>query len=124
MASTLCPNSSKALVTARMAGQTFYIGWGTGAGATSGSTATLLTESSETRVAATASVRTSTSPAVTNDTHRLVASLTATAGRVITNAGAFDQQALGGACYVKGDFAAINLNTNDQLTFTFDITYA
>jgi hypothetical protein len=94
-----------------------YVGWGTGAGTAAITDTTLFTEASETRVAGAESQVTTT---VTGDTYRTVATLTADAGKTITNAGTFVAVS-GGAPVVKGDFAGVALLTGDQITFTCNL---
>ncbi len=94
----------------------WFIGWGTGAGTAVKGDTTLFTEASETREIATESQPTS-------DTNRLVATLTADAGKTITNAGVFTL-VTAGVMAVKGDFTGIVLALNDSIEFTVDITWA
>jgi len=59
----------------------------------------------------------------TNDTFRTTGTRTATGAGAVTVAGTFDN-ASGGNLYVKGDFAAINLSTNDSIAFQIDVKYS
>jgi len=89
------------------------IGWGAGAGTAAKGDTTLFTEASEARVAVVAS-----QPAA--DKNRWVATLTADAGKTITNAGVFDAAAAGNLI-VKGDFTGIVLALGDKIEFTIDL---
>lgn len=94
----------------------YYIGWGTGAGTAAKGDTTLFTEASEARVAATES-----QPA--SNTNRFVGTLTADAGKTITNAGLFDTITTG-SLIVHGDFTGIVLALNDKIEFTIDIVWS
>lgn len=89
------------------------IGWGTGAGTANKVDSTLFTEASEARVAVVAS-----QPA--GDTNRWVATLTADAGKTITNAGLFNAPT-GATLIVKGDFTGIVLAMGDKIEFTINL---
>ena len=89
------------------------IGWGTGAGTHAKASTTLFTEASEARVAATV-----TQPVA--DKNQWVATLTADAGKTITNAGLFDA-ATAGNLVVAGDFTGIALATGDKIEFTISL---
>jgi|GEM_PF-2468958 len=97
-----------------------YLGWGTGAGTSAHGDTTLFTESTEARVQTTNSYQTTS---VTNDTLKMVGTLTAAAAKTITNMGVLDA-ASNGNLFVKADFAGVPLNPNDsiQATFTFQQT--
>ena len=89
------------------------IGWGTGTGTHAKASTTLFTEASEARVAATV-----TQPVA--DKNQWVATLTADAGKTITNAGLFDA-ATAGNLVVAGDFTGIALATGDKIEFTISL---
>ena len=89
-----------------------YVGWGTGAGPAAKADTTLFSEASEARVSATR-----TQPAA--DTIRWVATLTADAGKTITNAGNFTLSAAG-VLIVHGDFTGVVLALGDKIEFTID----
>lgn len=93
-----------------------HVGWGTGAGTAGVTDTTLFTENGS-RVSGTKSKQTTN---VTNDTYRVVATLTASSSVTITNAGLFDASS-GGNLYAKGDFTGVALNNGDSIEFTFDI---
>jgi len=114
-------NAGKAINAGRMIGSTpsqaepKRVGWGTGAGVAAAADAALFTEAAEARVSGTSSLQTT---AVANDTYQLVATIVAAAGRAITNAGNFDASAAGNL-HMHADFAVVNLNAGDSITFTF-----
>lgn len=89
------------------------IAWGTGAGTAAKGDTTLFTEASEARVAATVS-----QPAA--DTNRWVGTITADAGKTITNAGLFNASS-GPTLIVKGDFSGIVLALGDKIEFTINL---
>ena len=89
------------------------IGWGTSAGTAAKGDTTLFTEASEARVAVVAS-----QPLA--DKNRWVATLTANAGKTITNAGLFNAAAAGDLI-VHGDFTGIVLALGDKIEFTIDL---
>jgi hypothetical protein len=98
------------------------VAWGTGAGVASVADTTLFAEASEARVAGVSTQQQTTQP---NDTYQVVGTLTvAGAPKTITNAGLFDQAAVGGNMLVKGDFAGISLNVGESIQFTFKLTFA
>ena len=77
---------------------------------------------SEARVAGASSVVTTTT---TNDTYRVVGTLTAASAAAITEAGLFDDAGAGtpptgGNLFIRGTFAVINLETDDSIQFTID----
>lgn len=110
-------SAGKAIVTNRIKGagtEPVHIGWGTGAGTAAVADTTLFIESTEARVAGTSTQQTTT---VTNDTYQVVGTITAAAGKTITNAGNFDAATVGNL-FVKGDFAGIPLLTGESIQFT------
>lgn len=113
----------RGLITASLAASAYkYVGWGTGAGTAADGDTTLFTEVTDTsRASGTQSQATTTT---TNDTYRVVGTVTATQARAITNAGVFDQAATGGNLFSKSDFSTINLATGDSIQFTFDHKFA
>jgi len=70
----------------------------------------------ETRTSGAASTVTTTQ---TNDTYQLVATIAATAGRAIDEAGLFDQLALGGNMMLSATFPVQNLLNGDSIQFTW-----
>lgn len=118
MASVLT-NAGKAIITALLAASNAkYVAMGTGGGTATITDTTLFTEV-EARTAGTQSQQTTTT---TNDTYRVVGTVTATTARAITNAGVFDASSSGNLL-AKGDFATINLNNGDSIQFTFNIQF-
>jgi len=119
-------NAGKAIISGRMFGSTptqtepRHVAWGTGAGTAAAADTTLFTEAAEARTAGTSSQVTTT---VTNDTHQVVGTITAAAGKTITNAGVFDASTSGNL-YVKGDFTGLALLTGDSIQFTFKLAFA
>lgn len=95
----------------------FYIASGTGAGAATGSSVSLSTESSEGRVVTTNSILSTTK---TNDTSQWVGTITYTGTKTITNAGVFDANASGNLLLIA-DSISIAVNANDQIAFTFQL---
>lgn len=117
---TVLANTGKALMTSRMKGlgvEPTYVAWGTGAGTAAATDTTLFTESAEARVNGTSSQVTTTT---TNDTYQVVGTITASAGRTITNAGLFDASTAGNL-FVKGDFTGVALNTGESIQFTIGV---
>jgi hypothetical protein len=116
---TILSNAGKAGMIAALNAYltTPYIGWGTGAGTADPTDTTLFTEVSAERASATASIITTT---VTNDTYKLVATLTSVSGATITNAGSFSASS-SGTMYVKGDFTGVVLAAGDKIEFTITI---
>ena len=94
----------------------WYVGWGTGAGTAAKGDTTLFTESAEARVAATKSQP-------TTDTNRFVATITASAGRTITNAGVLSASS-GGTLLLHSDFTGVVLASGDAIQFTFDLLWS
>lgn len=120
---TVFTNAGKAITTNRLKGsgtEPVYVAWGTGAGTAAAADTTLFTESAEARVAGTSTQQTTT---VTSDTYQVVGTITASAGRTITNAGLFDASSAGNL-YMKGDFTGIALNSGDSIQFTMKLAYA
>lgn len=95
---------------------TYYVAWGTGAGTAAKADTTLFTESAEARVA------TTDSQPVSN-TIRHVGTITASAGRTITNAGIFDASTSGNMI-LKSDFTGVVLASGDSIQFTFELTFS
>lgn len=120
---TVLANAGKAIITNRVKGsgtEPNYVAWGTGAGTAAIADTTLFTESAEARVAGTSTQQTTT---VTNDSYQVVATMTASATRAITNAGLFDASTAGNL-FVKGDFATINLSSGDSIQFTIKVAFS
>lgn len=121
---SLLVDAGLAITTNRMRGsgtEPKYIAWGTGAGTTVHGDTTLFTEAAEARTSGTSSQQT---VAVANDTYQVTGTITSLSGQTITNAGLFDQLALGGNLYIKTDFTGVPLLAGDAITFTFKGTYS
>jgi hypothetical protein len=109
-----------------------YIGWGTGTQTTALVTDTGLGPTTVEKLVDlttsggtdhTTSTPTRTTTTNTNDTATFTGTRTATGAGAVTVAGLFDA-ASGGTCWVKGDFAAINLASGDSIAFTFNVKFA
>ncbi len=92
---------------------TYHVGWGTGAGTAAKGDTTLFTESAETRV-----VTTQGQPSA--DINRFVGTITASAGRTITNGGILSLVS-GGILLLKSDFTGVVLASGDKIEFTFTL---
>jgi hypothetical protein len=115
-------NTGKAITTNRLKGagtEPNYGAIGTGAGTAAITDTTLFTEV-ETRAAGTSSQQTTTT---TNDTYRVVSTISITATRALTNAGLFDASTSGNL-FVKSDFSTINLVNGDSIQLTFNLKYS
>ena len=122
---TVVTNGGRAIIANRMLGlgtEPKYAGWGSGAGTAGVSDTGLFTPEAEARVAGTSSRVTGPAPNVPNDTYQVVATLTATAGKTITNAGLFDDPTTG-SLFMKGDFQGIVLATGEGIQFTFQCQF-
>ncbi len=93
-----------------------FIHWGTGAGTAAKADTDVFTAASESRAVGTASTVGTNAAAV----YQCVGTLTANAGKTITNAATFTASTAG-ICILKGDFTGIALNLNDSITFTFTL---
>ena len=128
---SLVPNVGKAILSGRMIGATptqaepHFIGWGTGAGAGSAASTDLSTPASEARANGTSTQFTT---AVTNDTHQIVGTLTASGAKTITNVGVFDavgtgSPPTGGVLYAIFDGLSQALNSGDSIQFTARVQF-
>lgn len=88
----------------------------TGADRTAAVGDTALSTEVETRTSGTESLQTTT---LTNDTYRVVGTVTATSARVVDEAGLFDASSTGNM-FASATFAVINLASGDSLTLTFN----
>ena len=93
-----------------------YVGWGTGAGTAAKTDTTLFTEAPEARV-----ITTRSQPA--SNQNRFVGTITASAGRTITNAGILSLSS-GGTLILHSDFTGIVLASGDSIQFTFTLTWS
>jgi hypothetical protein len=112
-------NAGLARITATLTALSFWIGWGTGSGATKAAT-DLVAAAPEARTAATAAQGTTN---VANDALVLVGTITATGARAITEFGAFDA-ASGGAMDLYSSVGVINLNVGDSIVCTLNLTFS
>jgi len=130
MAATVVTNVGKGIIAKRMFGATptqsepKFIAWGTSGSSDANVADTTIanggyTEGPESRVTGTGSAVTTTN---TNDTHQIVGTITASAGRTVTVAGVLDASTSGNL-YVKGNFTGIVLNTGDSIQFTFKVQF-
>ena len=120
---TIFANAGKAITTNRLKGagtEPNFVAWGTGAGTAGITDTTLFTEGPEARTTGTSTQQLQN---VANDTYQVVGTITATAGRTVTNAGLFDASTVGNL-FVKGDFTGIPLSTSDAIQFTIRLTYS
>jgi hypothetical protein len=96
-----------------------YVAWGTGTVSGFDETrTTLYTEASEARTTGVMSQVTTT---ITGDTYQVVGTITANGTKTITNAGLFDQSAVGGNALIIGDFTGVPLLLGDSIEFTFKL---
>jgi hypothetical protein len=122
-------NNGLANITAAWEGyasKPIYAQWGTGSGAAATANVVTTTGTAESRATGTSSRQTTT---VTNDTWRVIATITATASRTITEVGLFDAAGTGnpptgGNMCIYGDFPAVGLQLNDSIQFTVDTKFA
>lgn len=103
-----------------------YLQWGEGSGQSVTST-DVANEGNiaEDRVDGTSSQQTTTT---TNDTYRVVGTLTAEGTRAITELGVFDAAGsgsppTGGDMGIYGDFSVINLSASDSIAFTVNVVF-
>ena len=131
MASVIA-NAGRDITTNRLLGagtEPKNVGWGTGAGTAAVGDTTLFTEKALDLVTATGTRPAGTSSRVTttvaNDTYQVTATLTASAGGTVTNAGLFDGTTIAANnLFLKGDFTGVLLAANDSIAFTFKAIYA
>lgn len=91
-----------------------HVGWGTGTTAPVGANTGLETPAAEARTAGTKSVVTTT---ITDDTYQVVAAITATGTKTITEVGLFDALTAGNM-YLRSTFTGVPVEADDVLTFT------
>lgn len=94
----------------------WFAAWGTGAGTAAKGDTTLFVEASEARVS-------SAEAQPSADQNEFQATITADGTKTITNAGIFSLST-GGVLLLKSDFAGVALVINDQIAFTFTITWS
>lgn len=103
-----------------------YLQWGTGSGAAKTANVVTTTSTTEPRTSGTATQQTGS---VTNDKYQVTGTITAAGARAITEVGLFDAAGsgsppTGGNMDVYGDFAVINLASNDSIAFTVGVTFS
>lgn len=99
-----------------------YVGWGTGAGTSAKADTDVFTAATEARVLSTTSKQSTGSTAK----YQAVATITADAGKTITNAGLFTTAGTGspptgGSLIVHGDHTGVALLLGDQIQYTFTL---
>lgn len=121
---TVFTNTGRALLTSALDNTQLtsptYIGWGTGSTTAAATQTALVTPSSEARTNGTKSRVTTT---VTNDTYRVVGTVTSTQTQTIAEAALFDASSSGNM-YVRGDFTGIALANGDSIAFTINTVIA
>jgi hypothetical protein len=128
---SLVPNAGKAVISGRMFGasptqaEPRYLGWGTGATAGSATSTDVSTPATEARATGTSSQFTTS---VANDTHQVVATLTAAGAKTITNVGIFDAAGSGsppsgGVLYAIFDGLSQLLSSGDSIQFTARVQF-
>lgn len=93
----------------------------TGAARTAVAADVALSTQVESRVSGTDSTVTTT---VTNDTYQTVATITATAPRIVDEAGSFNATGTGSDMVVSATFNVINLASGDSIQFTVQTKFA
>jgi hypothetical protein len=118
----LLTNAGRAIITNRLKGagtEPNFVAWGTGTTAEAATQTALVTESAEARTTGTSTQQTTT---VTNDTYRVVGTITATAARAITESGLFDAVTAGNM-FTRAVYSVINLATNDSIQYTWNVQF-
>lgn len=119
---TVFTNAGLAVVTNRIKGlgnEPNYIHWGTGTSTPQVTDTALQSPRSESRVAGTSSIVTTT---VTNDTYRVTGTLTVSGtNATISEVGLFDASTSGNMI-VRAVFDGLPLVVGDSVTFTIDVT--
>lgn len=121
---TVFTNTGRALLTSALDNTQLtsptYIGWGTGTTTAAATQTALVTPSAEARTNGTKSRVTTT---VTNDTYRVVGTITSSSSQTIAEAALFDASSAGNM-YVRGDFTGIALANGDSIAFTINTVIA
>lgn len=99
-----------------IAAPTWKGAWGTGAGVSAKTDATLFTEAAEARV-------NSVNSQPASNQNELVVTMTSLSAQTITNAGIFDA-ASGGNMLLKTDFTGIALGIGDKIELTHTLTWS
>lgn len=120
---SLVTNTGLANITAAWhayASRARYLAWGVGSGQDEQDNDLADTTGiAESRVEGATSQQTTNT---TNDTYRVMGTITAAGSRAITEVGVFDDSSSGNMC-IYGDFSVINLNTGDSIAFTVDVVF-
>lgn len=119
-------NAGKAILANRLMGlgtEPKYFGWGTGLTTATAADTSLNAEAPETSTTKVTGVSSRVTTTVANDTYQVVATVTASAIRSITEVGLFDAAAAG-SLYFRGNISAINANPGDSFTFTIKQTFS
>lgn len=97
-----------------------YVGWGTGSTTAAVGDTTIQTESAETRVSGTQTQQTTS---VTNDTYRVVGTITSASTQTIANAGVLSA-VTAGTLILHSNFTGVPLVSGDSIAFTFNLQLA
>ena len=120
---SLVTNTGLANITAAWhayASRARYLAWGVGSGQDEQDNDLADTTGiAESRVEGATSQQTTNT---TNDTYRVMGTITAAGSRAITEVGVFDASSSGNMC-IYGDFSVINLNSGDSIAFTVDVVF-
>lgn len=118
---SLVTNTGLANITAAWhayASRARYLAWGVGSGQDEQDNDLADTTGiAESRVEGATSQQTTNT---TNDTYRVMGTITAAGSRAITEVGVFDASSSGNMC-IYGDFSVINLAASDSITFTVNV---
>jgi len=113
--------AGKGFVTSTLTGTTAkYVAWGTGTSTAVVGDTTIETESSESRTSGTQSQQTTT---VTNDTYRVVGTITSTQTQTIANAGVLTAST-SGTLVLHSSFTGVPLVSGDSIAFTFNLKFS
>ena len=113
--------AGKGFVTSTLTSSTGkYVAWGTGTTTAAVTDTVIETESAEARVAGTQSQQTTT---VTNDTYRVVGTLTSASTQTIGNAGVLSAST-SGTLILHSNFTGVPLVSGDSIAFTFNLKFA
>jgi hypothetical protein len=102
-----------------------HLQWGEGSGQDAADTT--IADAGDTTEARTAGTTSAETETTTGDTYQIVGTIVALGARVITEVAAFDAAGsgsppTGGNMGIYGDFSAINLATDDSISFTVRVT--
>lgn len=115
-------NAGKAMITNRLNGggtTPQYIAWGTGSTAEAATQTALVTPSAEARTAGVVTQQTTT---VTNDTYRVVGTVTSLSAQTIQEIGLFDASTAGGMM-LRHLTGAQTMAIGDGIAFTFNVQF-